>query len=39
MPLWQDHIFIFLHRNAVRASEFFHIPTSRVVELGSQMMV
>jgi KUP system potassium uptake protein len=39
MPLWQDHLFIFLARNASNAIEFFHIPTSRVVELGAQVAV
>ena len=39
MPLWQDHLFIFLSRNATNATEFFRIPTSRVVELGSQMTI
>ncbi len=39
MPLWQDHLFIFLNRNATNATEFFRIPTSRVVELGSQMTI
>ena len=39
MPIWQDHLFIFLSRNATNATEFFRIPTSRVVELGSQMTI
>jgi KUP system potassium uptake protein len=39
MPLWQDHLFIFLARNATNATEFFHIPTARVVELGNQISV
>ncbi len=39
MPLWQDHLFIFLSRNSTNATEFFRIPTSRVVELGSQMTI
>jgi KUP system potassium uptake protein len=39
MPLWQDHLFIFLARNATNATEFFHIPTARVVELGNQVSV
>jgi KUP system potassium uptake protein len=39
MPLWQDHIFIFLSRNSTNATEFFRIPTSRVVEMGSQMVI
>jgi KUP system potassium uptake protein len=33
----QDLLFIFLMRNAVRAADFFHIPPSRVVELGAQI--
>ncbi len=39
MPLWQDHLFIFLSRNATNATEFFRIPTSRVVEMGSQLTI
>lgn len=39
MPRWQDLLFIFLARNAASATEFFHIPTSRVVELGAQVEV
>ncbi len=39
MPLWQDHMFIFLARNATNATDFFHIPSGRAVELGNQVMV
>ncbi len=39
MPLWQDHLFIFLARNATNATDFFHIPSGRAVELGTQVMV
>jgi KUP system potassium uptake protein len=39
MPRWQDAIFIFLSRMATNATDFFHIPTGRVVELGSQVTV
>ena len=39
MPVWQDLFYIFLARNAASATEFFHIPTSRVVELGAQVAV
>jgi KUP system potassium uptake protein len=39
MPLWQDHLFVFLSRNATNATEFFHIPSSRVVELGTQLTI
>lgn len=38
-PRWQDFLFIFLARNAASATEFFHIPTARVVELGAQVAV
>jgi KUP system potassium uptake protein len=39
MPMWQDIVFIFLSRMATNATDFFHIPTGRVVELGSQVTV
>jgi KUP system potassium uptake protein len=39
MPLWQDHLFIFLARNATNATDFFHIPSGRAVELGNQVVV
>jgi KUP system potassium uptake protein len=39
MPIWQDHLFIFLARNATNATDFFHIPSGRAVELGNQVMV
>jgi KUP system potassium uptake protein len=39
MPRWQDHLFIFLARNATNATDFFHIPSGRAVELGNQVMV
>jgi KUP system potassium uptake protein len=39
MPLWQDHLYIFLSKNATNATDFFHIPSGRVVELGTQVVV
>jgi KUP system potassium uptake protein len=39
MPLWTDRIFIALARNASDATEYFHIPTGRVVEIGTQVMI
>jgi KUP system potassium uptake protein len=39
MPAWQDNVFIVLSRMATNATDFFHIPTGRVVELGSQVTV
>jgi KUP system potassium uptake protein len=39
MPGWQDHLFIALARSASDATDFFHIPTGRVVEVGTQVTV
>ena len=34
---WRDRIFIWMSRNAVSATEFFRIPSNRVVEVGTQV--
>lgn len=39
MPTWQDHLFIALARSASDATDFFQIPTGRVVEVGTQVTV
>jgi KUP system potassium uptake protein len=39
LPRWQDQIFIALARNATDASDYFQIPTGRVVEVGTQVSV
>jgi KUP system potassium uptake protein len=39
MPAWQDHLFISLSKQAIDATEFFAIPSDRVVELGAQVAV
>ena len=39
MPRWREILFAAMFRNAASASDFFQIPTNRVVELGSQVMV
>jgi KUP system potassium uptake protein len=39
MPLWVDRVFIALAKNATDATEYFHIPTGRVVEIGTQVIV
>ena len=39
MPLWQDKLFIALARTASDATDFFQIPTGRVVEVGTQVTV
>jgi KUP system potassium uptake protein len=39
MPLWQDRLFIGLATTATDATDFFQIPTGRVVEVGTQVTV
>ncbi len=39
MPVWQDKLFIVLSRQASNATDFFSIPSDRVVELGAQVTV
>jgi len=39
MPRWQDHLFIALAKSASDATDFFQIPTGRVVEVGTQVTV
>jgi KUP system potassium uptake protein len=39
MPRWQDRLFIALAKSANDATDFFHIPTDRVVEVGTQVTV
>ena len=34
---WRKHLFIFMSRNSRSATEFFQIPSNRVVELGAQL--
>ncbi len=36
---WLDRIFIALAKNATDATEYFHIPTGRVVEIGTQVLL
>jgi KUP system potassium uptake protein len=39
MPNWQDRLFIGLAKSASDATDFFQIPTGRVVEVGTQVTV
>ena len=39
MPRWQDRLFIMLAKSASDATDFFQIPTGRVVEVGTQVTV
>ena len=39
MPGWQDRLFIGLARTANDATDYFQIPTGRVVEIGTQVTI
>ena len=39
MPLWQDRLYIALGNMATNATDFFRIPSGRVVEMGTQILV
>jgi KUP system potassium uptake protein len=39
MALWRERLFEFLFRNASSMANFFKLPTARVVELGSRIMI
>ncbi|HWA18714.1 MAG TPA: potassium transporter Kup, partial [Devosia sp.] len=39
LPYWVDKLFIALAKNATDATEYFHIPTGRVVEIGTQVIL
>ena len=37
MALWRERLFVAMSKMAVKATDFFHVPTNRVVELGTQV--
>jgi KUP system potassium uptake protein len=39
LSLWRLWLFLFMARNAVPATEFFRIPSDRVVELGVRIAI
>jgi KUP system potassium uptake protein len=39
MAIWRERLFSWMMRNAATPMEFFHLPTNRVVELGSQLEI
>jgi KUP system potassium uptake protein len=36
---WRKRLFIFMHRTMLSATEYFRVPTNRVVELGGQIEI
>ncbi len=39
MSIWRENFFAWMHRNAAKPSDFFQIPTNRVVELGTKIEI
>ena len=39
MPQWQDKLFVNLSKQAINATDFFSIPSDRVVEMGAQVTI
>jgi len=39
MATWRDRLFSVMHRNAAPATDFFRIPTTRLVELGAPVEI
>ena len=36
---WRNMLFALMSKNATSATDFFHIPSNRVVELGTQLLI
>jgi KUP system potassium uptake protein len=36
---WRKRLFILMHRTMMSATEYFRIPSNRVVELGGQVEI
>jgi KUP system potassium uptake protein len=39
MARWREHLFIVLNRGAASASRFYHLPSSQVFEVGTQVEI
>ena len=39
MALWREYLFVWMSHLAAKASDYFRIPSNRVVELGSQVEI
>ena len=39
MALWREKLFASMHRNASGAADFLHLPTNRIVELGTKLEI
>jgi KUP system potassium uptake protein len=39
MGIWRQRMYGWMLRNAQPASDFFHMPPNRVIEIGTQVVV
>lgn len=39
LPTWQESLYIGLSRSAANATDFYHLPMNRVIELGQQFLI
>ena len=39
MALWREKLFANMHRNAAAVGDFLHLPTNRIVELGTKIEI
>ena len=39
MAMWREKLFASMHRNAAAAADFLHLPTNRIVELGTKVEI
>jgi KUP system potassium uptake protein len=39
MVMWREHLFVWMSHLAGKASEYFRIPSNRVIELGTQVEI
>ncbi|MDE2368602.1 MAG: potassium transporter Kup [Burkholderiales bacterium] len=39
MAVWREKLFAGMHRNAAGAADFLHLPTNRIVELGTKVEI
>ncbi|WP_368373080.1 potassium transporter Kup [Rubellimicrobium arenae] len=39
LPTWQESLFITMTKSAANATDFYRIPTNRVIELGQQIII
>jgi KUP system potassium uptake protein len=39
LPAWQESLYIALAKSAANATDFYRLPTNRVIELGQQLII